>query len=129
MEIRYYIGIDVSNNTLDWAVYADQRMVWQTQSENSSVAIRAVIKQLQALDCFRNTNCVVCIEHAGLYNAHALEVLFQANSRFGWRLPYTLNKRVDYNEANPIALMLNVLLNMLMAFGTAFGCGNLHALL
>jgi hypothetical protein len=47
MDIRYYIGIDVSKNTLDWAIYADQRTVWQTQSENSSVAIRAVIRQIR----------------------------------------------------------------------------------
>jgi transposase len=78
MEIRYYIGIDVSKITLDWAVYANQRMVWQTQSENSPTAIRAVIKQLQALPDFDRSNCVVCMEHTGLYNAHALEVLFQA---------------------------------------------------
>ena len=79
MDIRYYIGIDVSKNTLDWAVYADQRMVWQTQSENSPTAIRAVIKQLQGLAGFRNSTCIVCMEHTGLYNAHVLEVLFQAH--------------------------------------------------
>jgi transposase len=78
MDIHHYIGIDVSKNTLDWAVYANQRIVWQTQSENSPTAIRAVIKQLQALTGFRNSTCVACMEHTGLYNAHALEVLFQA---------------------------------------------------
>jgi transposase len=78
MDIRYFIGIDVSKNTLDWAVYADQRIAWQTQSENSSMAIRAVIKQIQALPGFSRSTCIVCMEHTGLYNAHALEVLFEA---------------------------------------------------
>ncbi|WP_240543714.1 hypothetical protein [Spirosoma foliorum] len=45
MDIRHFIGIDVSKNTLDWAVYANKGIVWQTQSENSPTAIRAVIKQ------------------------------------------------------------------------------------
>lgn len=78
MDIRHFIGIDVSKNTLDWAVYADQQIIWQTQSENSPTAIRAVIKQIRALPSFNCPTCVVCMEHTGLYNAHALEVLFQA---------------------------------------------------
>lgn len=86
MDIRYYIGIDrgrpaVSKNTLDWAVYANQRIVWQTQSENAPIPIRAVLKQLQALPGFTHSTCIVCMEHTGLYNAHALEVLFQAQLR------------------------------------------------
>lgn len=78
MDIHHYIGIDVSKNTLDWAVYTNNHIVWQTQSENAPVAIRAVIKRLQALPSFSCSTCVVCMEHTGLYNAHALEVLFQA---------------------------------------------------
>ena len=66
MDIRHFIGIDVSKNTLDWAVYANKGVIWQTQSENSPVAIRAVIKQFQALPDFGLSNCVVCMEHTGL---------------------------------------------------------------
>lgn len=78
MDIHHYIGIDVSKNTLDWAVYAQKRIIWQTQSENSPAAIRAVVKQLQTLPGFSRSTCIVCMEHTGIYNAHALEVLFQA---------------------------------------------------
>ncbi|SFF10816.1 hypothetical protein SAMN05216167_1291, partial [Spirosoma endophyticum] len=35
MDIRHFIGIDVSKNTLDWAVYANKGIIWQIQSENS----------------------------------------------------------------------------------------------
>ncbi|WP_020607427.1 hypothetical protein [Spirosoma spitsbergense] len=66
MDIHHFIGIDVSKNTLDWAVYANKGIIWQTQSENSPTAIRAVIKQLQALPDFDRSNCVVCMEHTGL---------------------------------------------------------------
>jgi hypothetical protein len=34
MDIRYYIGIDVSKATLDWAVFDGQTIVLQTQSPN-----------------------------------------------------------------------------------------------
>jgi transposase len=93
MDIRHFIGIDVSKNTLDWAVYADKGIVWQTQSENSPTAIRAVIKQLQALPNFDRSNCVVCMEHTGLYNAHALEVFFQA------QLPIWLEASLHIKQA------------------------------
>ena len=71
MDIRHFIGIDVSKNTapadrLDWAVYTNKGIVWQTQSENLPTAIRAVIKQLQALPDFDRSTCVVCMEHTGL---------------------------------------------------------------
>ncbi|WP_240625773.1 IS110 family transposase [Spirosoma pollinicola] len=93
MDIRHFIGIDVSKNTLDWAVYANKGIIWQTQSENSPVAIRAIIKQLLALPNFQIANCVVCMEHTGLYNAHALEVLFQA------QLPIWLEASLHIKQA------------------------------
>ncbi|WP_381503009.1 IS110 family transposase [Spirosoma flavum] len=83
----------VSKNTLDWAVYAHKGIVWQTQSENSPTAIRAVIKQLQALPDFDRSNCVVCMEHTGLYNAHALDVFFQA------QLPIWLEASLHIKQA------------------------------
>ncbi len=47
MHIQHYIGIDVSMNTLNWAVYANKHSIWQTQSENLPAAIRAVVKKRQ----------------------------------------------------------------------------------
>ena len=93
MDIRHFIGIDVSKNTLDWAVYANKGIIWQTQSENSPTAIRAVIKQLQTLSDFSRINCIVCMEHTGLYNAHALEVFFQA------QLPIWLESSLHIKQA------------------------------
>ncbi|GAB4021006.1 hypothetical protein GCM10028808_64470 [Spirosoma migulaei] len=83
----------VSKNTLDWAVYTNKGIVWQTQSENSPTAIRAVIKQLHALPDFDRSNCMVCMEHTGLYNAHALEVIFQA------QLPIWLEASLHIKQA------------------------------
>ncbi|GAB4028867.1 IS110 family RNA-guided transposase [Spirosoma koreense] len=93
MDIRHFMGIDVSKNTLDWAIYANKAIIWQTQSENSPSAIRAIIKQLLAMPNFQSVNCVVCMEHTGLYNAHALEVLFQA------QLPIWLEASLHIKQA------------------------------
>ena len=126
MDIHHFIGIDVSKNTLDWAVYANKGIIWQTQSENSPTAIRAVIKQLQALPDFDRSNCVVCMEHTGLYNAHALEVFFQA------QLPIWLEASLHIKQAGglqrgkgrQIWLMLSELLSTLIAFKTGCGSGS-----
>ena len=93
MDIHHYIGIDVSKNTLDWAVYANKHVIWQTQSENSPAAIRTVVKQLRALAGFSLSTSICCMEHTGIYNAHALGVLFQAH------LPIWLEASVQIKQA------------------------------
>lgn len=93
MDIRHYIGIDVSKNTLDWAIYANKQIIWQTQSDNSPTAIRAVVKKLRALPNFSLSTSICCMEHTGIYNAHALEVLFEA------RLPIWLEASVQIKQA------------------------------
>jgi len=57
----------VSKNTLDWAVYANKGIIWQTQSENSPVAIGVIVKKLLALPDFKLANCICCMEHTGIY--------------------------------------------------------------
>ena len=94
MHIHHYIGVDVSKSTLDWAVYANKRIIWQTQSENSPAAIRAVVKKLQALPGFSFATSICCMEHTGIYNAHALAVLFDLH------LPIWLEASVQIKQAS-----------------------------
>ncbi|MBN8820556.1 MULTISPECIES: IS110 family transposase [unclassified Spirosoma] len=75
MDVQYYIGIDVSKATLDWAVFNGKTIVLQTQSLNSVAAIKATIKALKSLPGFTNTQSVFCLEHTGVYNAHILDQL------------------------------------------------------
>lgn len=75
MDIRYYIGVDVSKATLDWAVFNGQALVLQTQGANSPVGIKAVLKLLKALPDFEPRTSVCCLEHTGIYNAPILEQL------------------------------------------------------
>lgn len=75
METHYYVGIDVSKATLDWAVFNGKTIVLQTQALNSVVAIKATIKALKALPGFDLQRCICCLEHTGIYNALILEQL------------------------------------------------------
>lgn len=75
MAIRYYIGIDVSKATLDWAVFDGTTIALQAQSPNSETDIKAVLKLLKALPAFTPQTSVSCCEHTGIYNALILEQL------------------------------------------------------
>ena len=75
MDIRYFIGVDISKDTLDWAVFDGKAIVLQTQSVNSEVGIKAAIKLIKALPEFKVAESVCCMEHTGIYNAHLLTYL------------------------------------------------------
>lgn len=75
MLIRHFIGIDVSKATLDWAVYGPGGICLQTQSANTLTGVRATVKRLRTLPDFDLGACVCCLEHTGVYNAHALAEL------------------------------------------------------
>jgi predicted NBD/HSP70 family sugar kinase len=63
MEIRYYIGIDVSKATLDWAVFDGKTTVLQTQSPNSEKGIKTVLRLLKELPDFSVQFSIICLEH------------------------------------------------------------------
>lgn len=78
MDIRYYIGIDVSKATLDWAVFDGTTIVLQTQSPNSEKGIKTVLKLIKALPAFTPQTSVSCSEHTGIYKALILSQLTAA---------------------------------------------------
>lgn len=75
MDICYFIGVDISKATLDWAVFDGKTIVLQSQSANSETGIKATIKLIKALPGFRVAESICCMEHTGIYNAHLLVYL------------------------------------------------------
>ncbi len=75
MDIRYFIGVDMSKATLDWAVFDGKTIALQRQSANSETGIKATIKLIKALPDFTVAKSVCCMEHTGIYNAHILTYL------------------------------------------------------
>lgn len=75
MDIRYFIGVDISKATLDWAVFDGKTIVFQSQSANSEAGIKTAIKLIKALPDLKVAELVCCMEHTGIYNAHLLTYL------------------------------------------------------
>lgn len=75
MDICYFIGVDVSKATLDWAVFDGKTILLQSQSENTEEGIKATLILIRALPGFKPSQSVCCAEHTGIYNAHLLAYL------------------------------------------------------
>lgn len=75
MDIRYFIGVDISKATLDWAVFDGKAIILQSQSTNSELGIKTALKLIKALPDFQSAEAVCCMEHTGIYNAHLLAYL------------------------------------------------------
>ncbi len=79
MDIRYFIGVDISKATLDWAVFDGKSVILQSQSANSEAGIKTALKLIKALPGFKLAESVCCMEHTGIYNAHLLSHLHKIN--------------------------------------------------
>ncbi|PRY20288.1 transposase [Spirosoma oryzae] len=79
MDFCYFVGIDIAKATLDWAVYHSQQgMVLSLHADNTLKSIKQTLAQLKTLPGWNPAEAVFCMEHTGIYNAHALEVLYES---------------------------------------------------
>ncbi|GAB4054582.1 IS110 family transposase [Spirosoma litoris] len=78
MDFYHFVGIDISKDTLDWAVYPPQQgILLSIQTDNTLKGIRSALVQLKALPGWNSAQAVFCQEHTGIYNAHLLELLHE----------------------------------------------------
>lgn len=75
MNYKHFIGIDVSKNTLDFAVLKGSDIIFQTQEENNISGIKRFMKQLKDQTEFCIDQTVFCMEHTGIYNQNLLDFL------------------------------------------------------
>jgi len=80
MEFNHYIGVDVSKNTLDFAVNANGQIISQFKCENHKKGITQLIKQMRKLPGFKITKAVFCMEFTGIYNNYLVDYLLGAKS-------------------------------------------------
>jgi transposase len=71
----YYLGIDVSKSTLDIAVVHAGAVIQEKQIENEKISLKDFLKNLMRQYNLSCQNVVICMEHTGIYNYRALEVL------------------------------------------------------
>jgi transposase len=75
MQFKFFVGIDVSKDTLDFSVVTEGKEVRDFRIENSSKAIKAAVKDLRNLNGFSISNALFCLEQTGLYNNHVTSLL------------------------------------------------------
>jgi transposase len=71
----FFIGIDISKAHLDIFLRNMTGKLASFQAENSVAGVRDAIKVLSKYEGFKNRDCLVCLEHTGIYGRFALEVL------------------------------------------------------
>lgn len=68
MKFTYYIGVDVSKNKLDVAVFKGKLFIYHKLIGNNKVEVNNFIKSLKSLEGFSLSGAIFCMEHTGIYN-------------------------------------------------------------
>lgn len=72
----FFIGIDISKATLDFAVIVAKKLLFHYQSTNDNAGIKSFVKHLKSQCPDADfTNSLYCMEHTGIYNNHLLNYL------------------------------------------------------
>ena len=80
MQIKNFIGIDVSKLTLDFSLVKDGRQILHETVPNESKSIMRAIRKFieQAEGNYADT--VFCMEHTGIYNSKLVKCLHQSKA-------------------------------------------------
>ena len=68
MQIKHFIGIDVSKNTLDFSVVIDGKNLQHYCIKNSAREIKSTVNKIMRYFGATVDDTVFCMEHTGLYN-------------------------------------------------------------
>ena len=72
----YFIGIDISKATLDFAVVITSKLSFHFQSSSDKTGIESFLKKLKEQCPDANfSNSLYCMEHTGIYNNHIVNFL------------------------------------------------------
>jgi transposase len=83
MKFKVFIGVDVSKETLDFAVFYQGGLLFHMQVENSAKGIKSFMKLLIARIVIDDSELLFCMEHTGIYCNHLLAFV-EKNSMALW---------------------------------------------
>lgn len=73
---RYFVGIDVSKDELDFALIESNKVLLHLEVSNDKKGIEQFVKQVKSLQKdFSMANALFCLEHTGIYNNPVLGYL------------------------------------------------------
>ena len=75
MNFTYFIGIDISKNKLDLAVFKGRNFEFHKVIDNQKADIDQFIRSLVAINGFSMANTLFCMEYTGIYNNILLRCL------------------------------------------------------
>jgi transposase len=75
METQYFIGIDISKESLNWAVCSANKIVLERVSGNDIKSITKTVLSIQQELKFKIPCAVFCMEHTGIYQTCLLKYL------------------------------------------------------
>ena len=79
-QFDYFIGIDVSKATLDFAVAKANQILFHQQVSNDKKGITTFLKALRQQTKASIDQCLFCLEHTGIYNNPLLKELHQLSA-------------------------------------------------
>lgn len=80
MQFDYFVGIDVSKATLDFAVAKANQILFHQQVSNDKKGITTFLKALRQQTKVTMSQCLFCLEHTGIYNNPLLKELHQLSA-------------------------------------------------
>lgn len=89
---KYYIGVDVSKHTLDFAMIRDGEQLIHEQINNTQKSIGKLFKTWQKQFGFEFSECLVCMENTGIYCYHLLKYLELKDSKVCVENAYALKR-------------------------------------
>ena len=75
MKKTFYLGIDVSKQTLDYCLLHNGQVIESGKLPNLTGPIKSLINQVRKNYCTDLSELGICIEHTGIYNNHLLDVV------------------------------------------------------
>ncbi|WP_332367725.1 IS110 family transposase [Spirosoma telluris] len=68
MNFTHFVGIDVSKDTLDFAVVISNKVVFHQRVSNDKKGITQFLKELRKQTKAKLVDCLFCLEFTGIYN-------------------------------------------------------------
>lgn len=84
---KYFIGIDVSKLTLDFAIMSLEKLIYHRKVANDDTAIASMLIELKGVSGFKISNSVFGMEHTGVYCNKILSALQRTKASIVYENP------------------------------------------
>jgi len=102
MVYSYFIGIDISKDTLEFCLLKENKILLSKCSQNTIKGIQAFIKEAKAFPGFNFMDVLFCMEHTGIYNNHLIKFLLEKKCNIwlerGAQIKYSLGVQRGKND-------------------------------